>query len=64
MNILINFKLVLQFNWRFIKNDKSIDLPEEYMFIDSGEIFDVLGINKNRVSFINNIIDPEIIEKL
>ena len=48
----------------FIKNDKSIDLPEEYMFIDSGEIFDVLGINKNRVSFINNIIDPEIIEKL
>ena len=28
---------------RFIKNDKSIDLPVEYMFIDSGEIVDVLG---------------------
>ena len=28
---------------RFIKNDKSIDLPVEYMFIDSGEIIDVLG---------------------
>ena len=28
---------------RFIKNDKSIDLPVEYMFIDSGEIVGVLG---------------------
>ena len=28
---------------RFLKNDKSIDLPVEYMFIDSGEIIDVLG---------------------
>ena len=28
---------------RFIKNDKSIDLPVEYMFIDSGEIVSVLG---------------------
>ena len=28
---------------RFIKNDKSIDLPVEYMFIDSGIIVDVLG---------------------
>ena len=28
---------------RFIKNDKSIDLPVEYMFIDSGEIIGVLG---------------------
>ena len=27
----------------FIKNDKSIDLPVEYMFIDSGEIVGVLG---------------------
>ena len=28
---------------RFIKNDKSIDLPVEYMFIDSGEIVGILG---------------------
>jgi len=28
---------------RFIKNDKSIDLPVEYMFIDSGKIVGVLG---------------------
>jgi len=28
---------------RFIKNDKSIDLPVEYMFIDSGKIVRVLG---------------------
>ncbi len=28
---------------RFIKNDKSIDLPVEYMFIDSGEIVSALG---------------------
>ena len=28
---------------RFMKNDKSIDLPVEYMFIDSGEIVGVLG---------------------
>ena len=28
---------------RFIKNDKSIDLPLEYMFIESGEIVGVLG---------------------
>ena len=28
---------------RFIKNDKSIDLPVEYMFIDSGEIIGELG---------------------
>tara|TARA_B100001109_G_C18648545_1_gene373936 strand:+ start:287 stop:532 length:246 start_codon:yes stop_codon:yes gene_type:complete len=28
---------------RFIKNDKSIDLPVEYIFIDSGEIKGVLG---------------------
>ena len=28
---------------RFIKNDKSIDLPVEYMFIDSGEIVGELG---------------------
>ena len=27
---------------RFIKNDKSIDLPVEYMFIDSGEIVGLL----------------------
>ena len=28
---------------RFIKNDKSINLPVEYMFIDSGKIVGVLG---------------------
>ena len=28
---------------RFIKNDKTIDLPLEYMFIESGEIVGVLG---------------------
>tara|TARA_B100000945_G_scaffold271383_1_gene233277 strand:+ start:247 stop:489 length:243 start_codon:yes stop_codon:yes gene_type:complete len=28
---------------RFIKNDKSIDLPVEHMFIDSGKIVGVLG---------------------
>ena len=28
---------------RFIKNYKSIDLPIEYMFIDSGKIVGVLG---------------------
>ena len=28
---------------RFIKNNKSIDLPVEYMFIDSGEMEGVLG---------------------
>ena len=28
---------------RFIKNDNSIDLPVEYMFIDSGEIVGLLG---------------------
>ena len=28
---------------RFIKNDKSIDLPVEYMFIESGEIVCLLG---------------------
>ena len=28
---------------RFIKNDKSIDGVFEYMFVDTGEIFDVLG---------------------
>ena len=28
---------------RFLKNDKSIDLPVEYMFIDSGKIVGVLG---------------------
>ncbi len=28
---------------RFIKNDKSIDLPVEYMFIDSGEIVGLSG---------------------
>jgi hypothetical protein len=28
---------------RFIKNDKSIDEVFEYMFIDSGKIFGVLG---------------------
>ena len=27
----------------FIKNDKTIDLPLEYMFIESGEIVGVLG---------------------
>ena len=30
---------------RFIKNEKSIDLPVEYMFIDSGKIVGVLGKN-------------------
>ncbi len=28
---------------RFIKNDRSIDLPFEYMFIDSGKILGELG---------------------
>ena len=28
---------------RFINNEKSIDLPVEYIFIDSGEIKGVLG---------------------
>ncbi len=28
---------------RFIKNDKSIDGVFEYMFVDTGEIFDLLG---------------------
>ncbi len=28
---------------RFIKNEKSIDLPVEYMFIDSGKIVGYLG---------------------
>ena len=28
---------------RFLKNDKSADLPVEYMFIDSGKIVGVLG---------------------
>ena len=30
---------------RFIKNDKSIDLPVEYMFIDSGKVVGVFGKN-------------------
>ena len=28
---------------RFIKNDKSVDLPVEYMFIESGKIVGILG---------------------
>ena len=28
---------------RFLKNEKSTDLPVEYMFIDSGKIVGVLG---------------------
>ena len=28
---------------RFIKNHKSIDLPVEYMFIDSGKVVGVFG---------------------
>ncbi len=28
---------------RFIKNDKSIHLPIEYIFIDSGKIIGILG---------------------
>ena len=28
---------------RFIKNDKSIDGVFEYMFVDTGEIFGILG---------------------
>lgn len=34
-----------------------MDLPVEYMFIDSGEIVGVLGISKNKGAFINNMID-------
>ena len=28
---------------RFIKNDKCVDLPVEYMFIESGKIVGILG---------------------